>query len=82
VLSLAVVKCIEIVGEAASQLSVEFRQQQSQIPWRAAISMRNRLTHGYFDIDFGRVWDTVTTDFPPFLALIQSLLESEDQSSL
>jgi uncharacterized protein with HEPN domain len=80
ILSLALVKCIENVGEASSQLSAEFRLQHAQIPWRAAISMRNRLAHGYFDIDLGRVWDTVKTDIPPFLAQIEDVLRDEEQS--
>jgi uncharacterized protein with HEPN domain len=78
ILSLALVKCVEIIGEAASQLSAEIRLQYPYVPWRAAISMRNRLTHGYFDVDLGRVWDTVTTDIPPYLAQVEAILRTED----
>ena len=46
VLSLALVKCIEIVGEAASAVSQEVRDQHPEIPWRSIVAMRNRLIHG------------------------------------
>ena len=54
-LALSLVKCIEIVGEAASRISQETQQETPQIPWSDIISMRNRLIHAYFDIDLDRV---------------------------
>ena len=48
---LSVVKSIEIIGEAASRIDQEIRQQHSAIPWQDIVGMRNRLVHGYFDID-------------------------------
>jgi len=47
----AVVRAVEILGEAASQLSDETRSRAADIPWRAIVGMRNRVVHAYFDID-------------------------------
>ena len=64
-LVLALVKSIEIVGEAASKVSPEMRSAISGLPWSNIVGMRNRLIHAYFDIDLDRVWDTITDDLPP-----------------
>ena len=69
-LRLAVVKSIEIVGEAAAKITKERQAEIPQIPWPQIISMRNRLIHAYFDIDTDVVWQTVVEDLP---ALIQEL---------
>jgi uncharacterized protein with HEPN domain len=69
-LSRAIVRDIEIIGEAAANVSAAAREMLPRIPWPQVVSMRNRLIHGYFDIDHDRVWDTVTDDLP---ALIQEL---------
>lgn len=76
-LALSVVKCIEIVGEAASRISQETQQEAPQIPWPDIISMRNRLIHAYFDIDLDRVWDTVESDLPVLIAQVEDLLRAE-----
>ena len=55
---LSVVKSIEIVGEAASRIDPEIRRLHPEIPWQDIVAMRNRLIHGYFDIDLRLVWDT------------------------
>lgn len=67
----SVVRCIEIVGEAASRLSPAIRQANPQIPWPDIIGMRNRIVHAYFDIDAEVVWRTAREDFPDFLAAIE-----------
>lgn len=71
-LALALVRCIEIVGEAANGLTTDLREAHPRVPWRAIVAMRNRLVHGYFDVDLDRVWDTVTEDLP---ALVEQLRE-------
>lgn len=73
-LALAVVRCIEVVGEAANGISDDLRKSSPHIPWRAVIAMRNRLVHGYFDIDLDRVWDTLTEDLPPLVDQLNKLL--------
>jgi uncharacterized protein with HEPN domain len=53
----AIVRSIEIIGEAAKHVPEEFRQQHSDIEWRAMAGMRDRLIHGYFGVDYALVWD-------------------------
>ncbi|MGZ6369670.1 MAG: HepT-like ribonuclease domain-containing protein [Bdellovibrionota bacterium] len=77
-LALAVTKEMEIVGEAASKISEEFRERYPEIPWLRIVSMRNRLIHGYFDIELDIVWNTVTKVLPP---LLKSLLRIQAQES-
>ena len=69
----AVVRAIEVVGEAASKLSEEFRAAHPGIPWRAIIGMRNRLIHAYFDIDTETVWETTEQELPPILNQLREL---------
>jgi uncharacterized protein with HEPN domain len=70
----SLVRCIEILGEAASRVSPDKRDELSDIPWPDIVSMRNRLIHGYFDIDLDRVWDTVVDDLPPLIALLRKVV--------
>jgi len=60
----ALVKCMEIVGEAASRVGEEARTHVPQIAWRQIGGMRNRLIHAYFDINRDIVWRTVVEDLP------------------
>ena len=75
-LVLALVKEIEIIGEAASQISESTWHQWSVIPWADIIGMRNRLVHAYFDINLDILWQTIQHDLPPLIAeLSQGLQE-------
>lgn len=69
-LRLALTKLIEIVGEAAKQVSVELRVAHSEVPWAAAARMRDRLIHHYFDINLDVLWQTVTADLPQLLGAL------------
>ena len=60
----AVVKNIEILGEASNMLTEEFRTQHPQTPWKQVNSMRNYIVHEYFQVDNNVVWDVVTNDLP------------------
>jgi uncharacterized protein with HEPN domain len=64
ILALALTKELEVLGEAASRVSLEFQGAHPKIRWNLIIGMRNRLIHGYFDIDLDLVWTTVTRDLP------------------
>lgn len=75
-LLLGVQKLIEIVGEAANQLSDPLKQEHPHIKWRSAISTRNRLSHGYFDIDASVIWSTATQDVPEFAEQVRSVIEA------
>lgn len=71
-LILSVIKEIEIIGEAASRISEVTRLEYPEIPWQDIIGMRNRLIHGYFDVNVKLVWNTVKNNLP---ALNKSLKE-------
>lgn len=75
---LAILKSVEIVGEAASRLSAETTKSHPDIPWREIVGMRNRLIHAYFDIDLRLVWDTVHIDLPVLIAQLEPLAPPED----
>lgn len=66
-LRLAITKLVEIVGEAAKQVSEPTRNAHPSVPWSAAARMRDRLIHHYFDVDLDVLWATITEDFPPLL---------------
>ena len=68
---LAVLKSVEVVGEAASRLSSEGIKMHREIPWKKIIGMRNRLVHGYFDINLKRIWETVQNDIPVLISRLE-----------
>ena len=80
-LALSLVKCIEIIGEAAARVSPQTRAQYPSIPWSDIVGMRNRLIHAYFDIDLDRVWDTITDDLPPLIAELERLADLGESAS-
>ena len=71
----AVVKNIEIIGEAANLLSSEFVDNHSKTPWKQVKGMRNYIVHEYFQIDDVVVWGVVTTDIPVLCQQIQAYLK-------
>ncbi len=70
-LSLALVRLLEVIGEAARGISPEFREKHAKIPWKQMMGMRNRLIHGYYDINLDIVWETITKDLPPLIAQLE-----------
>ena len=76
-LQLAVMKAVEIVGEAASRVTADTRSTHPEIPWSGIVGMRNRLVHGYFDVNLLRVWETVEQDIPRLIAQLEGLVEEE-----
>ena len=75
--ALGLVKCLEIVGEAAGRLSADFRDRHAAIPWKQIIGMRNRLVHAYFEIDYEQVWKALTEDLPPLIEQWARILADE-----
>lgn len=71
----AVVRAVEIIGEAASKVSDEGRAACPEIAWKAIIGMRNRLVHAYFEIDTNVVWIAVTDEIPALLSQLRGLGE-------
>ncbi|MCC7207773.1 MAG: DUF86 domain-containing protein [Anaerolineae bacterium] len=70
---LAVVRLIEILGEAASRVSAELRAAHPDIPWPAITGMRNRLIHAYFAVDIDRVWETVSLSIPSLISQLETI---------
>ena len=69
-----VVHHLQIIGEAAGNLSDSFRQQHPEIPWAQIFAMRNILVHEYFGVDLNEIWQVVERDLPALKLQIQSLL--------
>lgn len=76
-LTLALIKELEIIGEAANNISKECQSRYPNIPWKDMIGMRNRLVHVYFGINYGIVWQTVTENLPILLTEIKTVIEQE-----
>lgn len=77
----AVIMSLIIVGEAATKLMDQyhdFAELHSEIPWRSMRGMRNRIAHGYFDIDLAVVWDTVQIALPALLGALPALPDNSD----
>ena len=73
----ALVRAVEVIGEAASNVSDEFRARYAQLPWRDIVGMRNRLIHAYFDINLDILWSTVQQDIPSLITAIQAILDAD-----
>lgn len=71
-LVLGLVKAIEIIGEAAYQLSPEAREEVPDIPWPDIVAMRHRLVHAYFDIDLDVLWRAIQDDLPPLISILET----------
>jgi len=61
----AVVRELEILGEAANNISKNTQKLFPELPWKQMITMRNTLIHAYFDVDYNIIWETVNNDLPP-----------------
>ena len=73
----AVVRRIEIIGEAARRISQETRDKYPQIPWREMTSMRNLVIHEYDVVDINQVWDTVQNKLPPLIEELAKIVHPE-----
>lgn len=76
----AVIRRIEIMGEAARRVSMQFRERHAEISWRKMIGMRNRLIHAFDLVELDLVWTTVQVNVPELLALLEPLVTSESVS--
>ncbi len=75
VLKRAVVRSLEIIGEAAAKMPYAFRVEHPQIEWRKIIALRNKLIHEYFGVDYGIVWDVATNILPDLKKQLAYILE-------
>jgi uncharacterized protein with HEPN domain len=68
---------VQIIGEAASHISQEFREKYPNIPWKAIIGMRNKVVHDYFDVDEDILWRTVTYEIKPLVKKLEKIPHEE-----
>jgi uncharacterized protein with HEPN domain len=71
-LGLALLQLLLILGEAASRVSQVYREKHPEIPWGQIVGLRNRLIHGYDAIDYDILWNILTTDLPPLIAILEN----------
>jgi len=76
-LNLALVRLLEIVGEAAGRIPKETCDRYPEIPWPQIVSLRNRLIHGYDSVDFDILWQIVTVDLAPLIATLEAVIAAE-----
>ncbi len=72
----SVIRCIEIIGEAAARIDAAYRDANPRIPWVDIIAMRNRLIHAYFDVDLDVVWSTCQKELPELIQELEQLLDA------
>ena len=75
-LELSLIRLIELVGEAAARVSTEGREENTTIPWPQVVGMRNRLIHGYDQVDLDILWNTIEVDMPPIIEELKIILKS------
>ena len=75
IIQAAVIKEIEIIGEASRMLSNSFKEVNNEIPWKNIIGMRDKLIHGYFGVDLDSVWKTIKEDIPALRKNINKIKE-------
>ncbi len=70
-------KMIEIIGEAAYKLTIEFKNNNSELPWRKIVGMRHILVHGYYSVSPDLLWDVILNDIPPMIPILKGYLIDE-----
>ncbi len=70
----AVIRAMEIIGEATKQLPSSFRDNHPEISWRVMAGMRDKLIHHYFGVDEATIWETATQDLPQLSQIVQKIL--------
>jgi uncharacterized protein with HEPN domain len=73
-LQLGLVRLVEIIGEAAARVSKDMQARHTSIPWEDVVGMRNKLIHGYDQVDLGILWDTVVDDLPQLIRQLEAAL--------
>jgi uncharacterized protein with HEPN domain len=78
-LSLSLIRLLEVIGEAARGLSASLCEKHPEVAWNRIVGIRNRLIHGYFDVNLDVVWQTVREDLAPLVARLDSIIVQETQ---
>jgi uncharacterized protein with HEPN domain len=72
-----ILRRLTVIGEAAGQLSEDLRSRHPEVPWKQAIGLRHRVTHGYFGLDWAIIWKTITQDLPVLRRKVADVLRVE-----
>ena len=72
-LNLALVRLLEIIGEAANRVPIEVQEANPIIPWLQIIGLRNRLIHGYDEVDFDILWEIISNDLPRLVKQLDTI---------
>ncbi len=72
--ALSLIQLLQIIGEAARAVSIEFRTAHPEIPWKKMAGMRNFLIHRYFDVNLTTVWETVRVELPPLIRELKKVI--------
>jgi len=71
----AVIRALEIIGEAAKSIPKSIRERYVEVPWDDIIGMRNKVVHGYFGVDLEVIWKTIHEDLPPLRTTLGQIFE-------
>lgn len=75
----AVLRNIQVIGQATKKLSEELRQSYPAVPWREIAGMRDKVVHDYFEVNYATVWDVIQQDLPALLPQIQDILQTIEE---
>ncbi len=76
-LCLALVRLLEVVGEAATRVPREVRERYPEVPWTQIVALRHRLIHAYDQVDLDIVWEIASRDLPPLLRQLDAILKAD-----
>lgn len=74
ILSRAIIRSLEIIGEASAKVDPDFKLEHPQVEWRKMSNTRNKLIHDYFGVDYDIVWDIITSKLPDLEQVIQAII--------
>jgi uncharacterized protein with HEPN domain len=79
-LNLALVRLVEIIGEAAAGIPEEFRARYPHVPWRQTVGIRNRLIHGYDTVNFDILWTIINEDLPTLINQLETIAQRQRET--
>ncbi|NOZ20305.1 MAG: DUF86 domain-containing protein [Planctomycetes bacterium] len=79
-LRMALAHLIQVIGEAARHVSPEFCDTHPDIPWSKIVGMRHKVVHDYLHVDYDIIWDVVTVNLPPLIAVLEKIVPPQDEA--